>query len=209
MKRSANKSFEDFPSVTLYLNDVREILNILTESCGEVKLQTGEYHEVEPEELDELVRNTDTDRFSDIYIRTSQPYISIDLRTFGVRIYISEDNTSQRGVVSKISDILNHRQRRHFGKVTNFLSALPAIGFGAFIVAGQYKYAAAMLLIVLLSIYPVIKYQINNKVVVLTEEKNTKQSFLKRKKDDLVIALVSGSFGAAISFALVKYFGPA
>lgn len=148
-----------------------------------------------------MARNIETERFSDIYIKAFRPFISLEIRTFGVRIYISEDETTKRGIFSKIRDILKKRERRYFGKVINALSAIPAIiamSCVAFFAEGEYKYAGAMFLGAVLSIYPIAKYQTRNKVVVLTDKIDSKPSFLKRRKDNLVIGSIAASVGALI-----------
>lgn len=207
MKKTASKHFEDFPSVTLYLSDVQEILEILESECKKVILDTGNYQDVKPSELNELAKEIVNKRFPDIYIKAYDPYISIDLRSYGISVYISEDAIKQRGVVSKIRDVMNSRTRRHFGKLTNALTLLPAMAAGALVVADEYKLAGIMAAISFVAIYPVVKYQMANKVVICTENKSQRASFFERRKDELIIGLVSAAAGALISFLLVKLQG--
>ncbi|WP_143741767.1 hypothetical protein [Thiorhodovibrio frisius] len=64
-----------------------------------------------------------------------------------------------------------------------------------------------MTVLTLFMIYPVVKYQMNNKVIVISKDKELRPSFLVRKKDELIVALVAAFVGALISFVLLKYFG--
>ncbi|EIC23012.1 hypothetical protein [Thiorhodovibrio frisius] len=105
MKKTGSKSFEDFPSTTLYLNDLKDLINVLAENCEEVKIRTEGYDDISPDEIDELIENLNKEKFEDIFISAYRPYITVDLRSFGIRVYISEDNIVERGVVSKIREI--------------------------------------------------------------------------------------------------------
>lgn len=209
MKKSGSKSFEDFPSTTLYLDDLKEILSVLSANCEEVKLRTGDYDDVKPEELDELASSLKSERFQDIYIQAHHPNISIDLRSFGIRAYISEDDVIQRGVISKIREVVARKERRYFGKVLNVIGILPPAACAISFVMGEYAFSAAMLLLSFLMIFPTVKYQMAHKVIVMPENQETRTPFLKRKKDELLVALVAAFVGAIISFVLVKYFGSA
>ena len=204
MKKLTSKTFENLPAITLYLSDLREILSILADSCEEVSFRTDGYNDVAISELDELVQNIESDRFSDIHIQAYRPYISVDLRSFGAQIYINENDTTQRGVASKIIEVFKSRERRYFGKVINVLTGVSILVCAFLFGEGEYKYAGAMMLGTLLSIPQAIKYQMRNKVIILTENRNLRPSFFKRRQDDIVIALVAAAVGAILSFTLVK-----
>jgi len=209
MKTTDSKSFEDFPSTTLYLNDLKEILIVLTENCEEVKIRTEKYNDITPDEIDELIKNLNKEKFDDIFISAYRPYITVDLRSFGVSIYISEDNIVERGVVSKIREITEKNERKHFGKVSNLLPLIPASSVGIALFESEYGISALLVVLTLVMIYPVIKYQMRNKVIVITKDKELRSSFIIRKKDELIVALVAAFVGALISFALFKYLAQA
>lgn len=207
MKKSGSKSFEDFPSTLLYLDDLKDILSVLSTNCAEVRLRTGDYDNVAPEELDELVSSIKLERFQNIHIQASNPYISIDLQSYVIRVYISEDNVIQRGVISKIREVVERNERRYFEKALTVIGALPLVAFGIFVFMKEYALSAVMFLLSLMMIFPITKYQMNHKVIILTKNKENRIPFLKRKKDELLVALASASAGALISFILIKIFG--
>lgn len=209
MKKSGSKSFEDFPSTLLYLDDLKDILSVLSANCEEVRLRTGDYDDVAPEELDELVSNIKLERFQNIHIQTNKPYISIDLQSYVIRVYISEDNVIQRGVISKIREIVKRNERRYFEKALTVIGMLPLVALGILVIMKEYAFSAVMFFLSLMMIFPITKYKMNHKVIILTKNKENRIPFLKRKKDELLVALVSASVGALISFILIKLFGRA
>ena len=209
MKKAENTRFEDFPAAKLYIEDLKEILDVIGNNCEEVKLRTGEYKEVLPSEIDDLVKTLSKRRFDDIYIEAYRPYVTIDLRSYGISAYISEDNLVQHGLISKIRSIIDRRQKKYFGVVVNSLGYLPMVGFGGALAQGEWGLAGIFIALSLLMIWPMVKYQMAQKVVVLTSSISEQESFLVRRKDELLVASISALIGALVSFILVKYFGQA
>ncbi|MCG8066376.1 MAG: hypothetical protein JAY84_00820 [Candidatus Thiodiazotropha taylori] len=209
MEKSSNKSFENFPATYIYLDDLKEIMITLSDTCERVWLDTGEYKNVKLDEIDDLVDELGKERFEDIYVKAFDPYISVDLRPFNIRVYIAEDNILERGVVEKIREIVNRNRRKFFGEAIKWLAGVPAIAAGVALVEGEFELGWVMMALTLLMTYPVVKYQMTNKVIVLTKNKENRAPFVKRNKDELLVALVSATAGAIISFVLIKYFGQA
>jgi len=209
MKKSGNKRFEDFPAAKLYLDDLMELVSVLENNCGEVQIRTEDYDEVKPSELGELAASIDGNRFGDIYIKSHEPYITLDLRAFGVSAYISEDSLIQHGVIAKFREIIEKRKKKYFGTLTNILGFIPMAGFGVSIANSEWVLAAMCLGLIFLMIWPIVKFQTAHKVVVSTTPKSNERSFFSRRKDDIAVAMGSALIGAIVSFILVKYFGQA
>lgn len=209
MKKTENTRFEDFPAAKLYIEDLKEILDIIGNNCENVEFRTGEYEEVLPSELDDLVKTMNKKRFDDIYIKAHQPYVSVNIRGYGVSAYISEGSLAQHGIISKIRSIIDKRKKKYFGVVANTLGYLPMVGFGGALSQGEWGLAGIFIALSLLMIWPLVKYQMEQKVVVLTSSISETESFLVRRKDELFVALIAALLGALVSFLLVKYFGSA
>lgn len=209
MKKTGNKFFEDFPASKLYLEDLKEILGILESHCEEVTISTHEYDEVKPSEVDDLVKLIKKKRFDDLFIKAYRPFITVDIRSYGIRAYIGDDELVQHGVVSKIREIVERRKKKYFGTVVNALGYLPLVGFGGAIAQGDWTLAGIFFGLSLLMIGPIVKYQMSQKVVVLTSSISEQQSFFVRRKDELLVASIAALVGALISFLLVKYAGQA
>lgn len=209
MKKTGTTRFEDFPAAKLYIEDIKEIVNIIESSCEKVTIRTGDFDEVLPSEIDDLVTSLNKKRFDDIFISAYSPYVSVDLRSYGVSAYIGEDELVQHGIVSKIREILEKRKKKYFGSVVNALGYLPMVGFGAALTRGEWGLAGIFIALSFLMIGPIVKYQMSQKVVMLTSSVNEKESFLTRRKDELLVASISALIGALVSFILIKYFGQA
>jgi len=209
MKKIENKHFDDFPPTKLYIEDLKEILCVIENNCEEVKIRTGEYDDVSPSEIDNLVKSVHSKKFDDIYIRSYHPRLSFDFRSYGVSAYISEGDLEQHGVVSKVREIIEKRKKKYFGTVVNSFQSLPMIGFGASLIQSEWVLSAMFLAFSFLMIWPMVKYQMSHKVIILTTSNNQEKSFFARRKDELFVALIAALIGAIISFILVKYFGHA
>lgn len=207
MKKVGNKRFEDFPAAKLYLDDILEIVHVLEDSCDDVQISTGGFDDIKPSEIKELAASLGNNRFDDIYIKSYHPYISFDLRSFGISAYISEDTLVQHGIVSKFREIVEKRKKRYFGSLNNILGLFPMAAFGISVANNEWLFAALFIGLSFLMIWPLVKYQMANKVIVLNSLKRNENSLFSRKKDEILVALISAIIGALVSFALVKYFG--
>jgi hypothetical protein len=209
MKKAGNKGFADFPTAKLYLDDLLDIVHVLEESCGKVQIRTDGYDEIESSEIADFAASLDENRFSDIYIKAYEPFITFDLRSFGISAYISEDTLVQHGIVSKFREIIERRKKKYFGTLINILGLVPTAAFGISIAKGEWLFAVLFLGLSFLMIWPIVKYQMAHKVVVTTSLKRNESSFFSRKKDEILVAIGSALIGAIVSFALIKYFGQA
>ena len=209
MKKAGNKRFEDFPAAKLYLDDLLELVSVLEENCDKVQIIAADYDEIKPSEIEEVAASVNGNRFGDIYIKSYDPYITLDLRTFGISAYISEDSLIQHGVISKFREIIETRKKKYFGTLTNIFGLIPMAGFGVSIAKDEWILAGMCLGLTFLMIWPIVKFQMAHKVVVLTTPKTNERSLFSRRKDDIAVAIGSALIGAIVSFILVKYFGQA
>lgn len=207
MKKAGNKRFEDFPAVKLYLDDLLDLVRILEESCEEVQIRTEDYDEIKPSEIEEVAASVDGNKFSNIYIQSYRPYISLELRTFGISAYISEDSLIQHGVISKFREIIEKRKKKYFNALTYIGWLIPMAVFGVSIAKSEWILAGMCSGLIFLMIWPIVKFQMAHKVVVLTTFKTNELSFFSRRKDDIAVAIGSALIGAIVSFILVKYLG--
>ena len=170
-----------------------------------MKLKTGEYDDVLPDEIDNLVQALRTKQFDDIYIQGHRPFVSLDLRKSGIKAYISAGDPLQYGIISKIREIINQREKKHFGKLLNILQLLPTLAGGALLGIGEWKIGGMLIGLSFLMIWPIVSYQMAKKIVVFTSTHEQRPSLFRRKKDDLFVASISALIGAIISFILTKY----
>lgn len=114
MERVGNKRIEDFPATTLYLDDLEEIVGILAGACKRLEIKVGDYKITDAGELNLLAQKF-SGRFEHIALQGYNPYVSVDLRTYGVSAYISEDSLEQRGIVARIRDVINKGKKKNPG----------------------------------------------------------------------------------------------
>lgn len=209
MDKTGNKYIKDFPPAKLYLNDLEMLLSLFDDNCDEVTFKTGEYDNIKPSELHELVEKLNTNKFEDIYIHSRSPYMHLDLRSYGIEAYVSESNPQQLGIVAQAKDIINTRRKRYIESLSNLFINIPL--FGGFILAilGEWELTAIAFGLSFLMIWPATSYKMAHTVEVFTTPKKNHVPFFKRKKDELLIAVSSAFLGALFSFLMVKYFGQA
>jgi hypothetical protein len=207
MEKTGNKFIEDFPPATLYLNDLEEIIRLFEENCEEVTLKTNEFENVKPSELPKLIQNLHSNSFDDIYIIGRSPYVTLDLRSFGIKAYVSESNSIQLGLIAQIKDLVQKRKNKYINVIPNLLTGIPMLaGFSA-IYLEEWELTAISFGVSFLMFWPAVKYQMSKTLAVYTVPKKQELSFLKRKKDEVIIAISSAFMGALFSFLLIKYLG--
>ncbi len=208
MKKSG-KRFEDFPPSQLYIEDLKEIIGVFENNCEKVEIRTDDYDNVLSSEIDSLVDSLQSKRFDNIYIKAYRPYVTLDLKSYGISAYISEDDLIHHGIIAKVREIVEKRKKKYFSTIPNILSFLPIVGFFVTLCLREWLFSGAFLMLSFLMVGPIVKYQMAYKVIVLTSSKTQKESFFVRRKDELLVALVSALIGALITFLLVKCFGQA
>ena len=205
MEKLGNNRIEDFPATTLFYDDLSDIVSAIKEVCARIEIRTGNYKTDNTDEIGELAKKQKNDRFMDIYIQAYDPYISIDLKTYGISAYISEDAPEQRGVVAKIKEIADRGKKRHFEKLYKIpLYALVASGTVLFI-KSEYEIGAFLVALAILSIEWTVKLEMKNKVIIKTMERGSSKSFVKRKRDDITLAFIAAIFGGIVTFLVTKY----
>lgn len=207
MERTGNKHIEDFPPAKLYLNDLQEILEVFGQTCEEVTLKTSEYENVKPSEIEELIRRLDSGKFEDLYIIGRNPYVTLDLRSPGARAYVSESSAVQLGLISQIKDILQKRKKRYIIGIGYSFVGIPQLVMFVSAARGEWVLSIVAFLFSLLMIWRAVTYQMEKTLEVYTKPKIQNESFFDRKKDDVIIALISAFAGAFFTLLLMKWLG--
>lgn len=205
MERVSNKHIEDFPASTLYLDDLTEIIDTFAQACKEIEVTAGDFKITDTSELKALAAKFTDGRFADVKIQGYDPYVSLELWSFRARAYISEDSLDQRGVVSKIREVLHRQRKMRPDLVVDIASGLLlAIFIWQLIVEAYLLSTPFLLAAVALSTFSV-RMRIKNTVIVYSKNRNEVNSFFQRKKDDVLLAVISAALGAAASYAATKF----
>jgi hypothetical protein len=205
LERVTNQSFEDFPPATLYIDDVVQVIDLFLQACERLEIKSGEYKITDKSELNELVTKFPSGRFPGIQIQGYEPYVSVDFRPYGIRVYISEDTLVQRGIVAGIREIVARGKKRRADFAFNLLFYV-GIAAGTWqLMSKDYVLGGFLIGLSFLAIPLAIRSTMRNNVVVYNKTRGEIKSFFERKKDDMVLAIISAAVGALITYLLTKY----
>ncbi|MDP3083046.1 MAG: hypothetical protein Q8N44_05070 [Rubrivivax sp.] len=204
MERVSNKHDEDFPAATLYMDDVVQVLDTFAKACESVEVTASEYKITDPNELPALAAKFPQERFDDLKIQGFKPYVSLELRSYGARTYISEDTIEQRVVVTSAREVLVRCRKFKPDSIANVAYLLLAVtSVWAVMAKAHFVFFALVLAAVALLPFSV-RLRMKNTVIVYTKNRSEAKGFLQRKKDDLLLVVLSAALGAAASYAATK-----
>jgi len=106
MERKIQEHSEPLKQVLLYRDDIEQIVELLREVSSDVELSTDEHKFNDVKEWAELKR----DYFTNMHLKTRNPYVSLDLSKQSVHLYIAEDTPQSRGAFEKIKRFLMDRK---------------------------------------------------------------------------------------------------
>lgn len=204
MERVSNKHDENLPAATLYLDDVVEIVDTFAKACESLEISSGEYKTADPSELSALAGKFPGGRFDDLKIQGYKPYVSLELRAYGARTYISEDTLEQRVVVTHAREVLQRCRKIKPAILENIaFFSLVALSTAAFIAKLYIAFACLALAWALMLLFGT-RLRMKYTVVVYTKNRSEATTFWQRKKDDILLAAISAAIGAAASYAATK-----
>lgn len=128
VSRSGRPLSRSYPPVRLYLNDVKNLQELLRRLCGQATLYTGNQALSDYNQLKSSGKNI----LHDLRLEGDSPQISIVLRHDFVRVYIEEDFVFAEQAFREIESILKRGYRRIAGIFTNYY----VIIFGSLVLIG-------------------------------------------------------------------------
>ena len=195
---------EEFPPTTLYLDDLSEIINILTKACERVNVRAGEYKITDISEIEELASKFPAGRFEDVYLQGDKPYITVNLLTYGVSAYASIDTFENRGIISNVRDIVNRGKKINPALFYNSLSYIPILLCIWEFMSKEYVFGTWLIFLSIQAIFIAVKYSMKNKVIIYSRPRSQVKTFFERKKDDIVLAIISAIFGGFVAYIITK-----
>jgi hypothetical protein len=205
LERVSNKLVDDFPAATLYLDDLAEIVDTFVQACKKIDVTAGEFKIADPSELSALAAKFPDGRFADITIQGYEPYVSLELWSFRARAYVSEDSLEQRGVVSKVREVIHRRRKVRPDRVIDIAAAI-SLCIGLWQVMSKTYLLGGPLLFAAFALVPLSsRMRSKNTVLVYAKSRADSKSFFQRKKDDVLLAVIAAAFGAAASYAVAKF----
>lgn len=206
MKKIIPSRSEDLKSARLYLDDIKEIFEILFNSAENVTIETKNYMLDSMEDFTELHE----EKIHDITLSSQEPYVTVKFSPSRISLYIGKDNNESRGIFEKIKKILIKCERPFTWILHNSVAYTLCtylffclIGFSIAIKDAflSVYFSLLFILCLLWAIYGwndrfyhfstiILKYRINY------------PSFIKRNKDRIIIALISAVVSAILTWIL-------
>lgn len=207
MERIETKRFEDFPSTALYLDDLSEIIDTLAKVCRTIEVKAGDYKITDPTELPKLASQFSEGRFNGVYITGEGPYVSVDLRTSGISVYVSQDTLELRGLVAKVRDIVVRGKKRnpHLGWFFSGLSNIAMVVAVWQFMSKEYSLGALLAVLSLASIPISVSYGMKNSVIVYSQPRGSVKTFFERKRDDIALAVIAAFLGGVVTYLTTKF----
>jgi hypothetical protein len=204
-----NQQIEDFPSTTLFFNDLAEIIEIFCSACKKVEIDCGKYRITDASELEELAKKFPNGRFESIHIQGLNPYISLDLKNYKIEAYISENTIEQHGIIAQARNIILRGKKIKLDWIWNvFMGSILVIGMWLLKLKLNTQMniiGITLILEALLSVPTGVNYAMKNNVIVYTEIRSIKKGFIERNKDSLLVNIIVAIFAAALAVFIPKY----
>ena len=211
MKKINHSLRRSVTPVKIYFYDVTNIIDLLNEVEPRTLEISTKDHILSLEELKKLEK----DEINYLQITCHDPHICLEFNSSSiindVNIFVGEESTLVIGLANRIIDIL--KKRRKF--ITRFQNQTYAWGLMALyifvmIVSGVVLEknnflnvlfgAYAFVLFVLIQIlYALPSIQKN---IIVLDVKNNRPSFYKRKKDEILLVIISAAIGAMMYAAV-------
>ncbi len=193
--------------VRLYLDDLEELDTILRKAYPTVSLQAGavdvdtvgELHEVQPEDLRELVWFA-LDGLSSLYLHISPVVVSLRARRCDI---------SHRGALAQIEDLMRRRRRKlaTLSERVRYLSLLVFLALTGVVLDSEQRVLYAAWIPTLAWFWYTI-WAMTHKGVVVLERRREQRSWWRRNRDalvvGLVVAVVSAVLGSGITYLLTR-----
>ena len=206
--KESSKS-QSFPSVELFLSDLEEIYEILTETSKEINISSGEYVY---ESLRDL-RENNPQKIKKLEFQGHNPYISLSFKKSinSVWLYIGDVTKESENAFYRISAILN-KKKLPLSKFFTFpLFVIFNIIFFILlcipkdliqnIFPSKISFLSFVFLPLILSIFCFL-FSTGYLSKINLINKNKRSTFIKRKKDDIILLII----GAIIGFILNELF---
>lgn len=206
--KESSKS-QSFPSVELFLSDLEEIYEILTETSKEINISSGEYVY---ESLRDL-RENNPQKIKKLKFQGHNPYISLSFEKSinSVWLYIGDVTKESENAFYRISAILN-KKKLPLSKFFTF--PLFVIFLSIFFILlyipkdliqkispSKISSLSFVFLPLILSFFCFL-FSTGYLSKINLINKNERSTFIKRKKDDIILLII----GAIIGFILNELF---
>jgi hypothetical protein len=200
MKKSCKHITKEYRPLKIYLDNIEDIVALFQENGISYTISTDNF---EYDSITELRLNSNEKQTKTLSIKTSNPHIVLEFEPHSARIFISEDTTFTLGLYHQIDFIIKSSQRLFSITYSYFFiyAIAPLVQMLAFTsldnvlpVFIKYSFLAFWLVWFGRAFYITLFNHSNINLIY----KSSISNFFTRKRDDLIIALISGFIGAIL-----------
>jgi len=207
MKKVRKSIFETVPPVRLYINEVRELYEVVCGNSEDVVMEVEGYQLSSADELKKVpVREV-----HNLEIKGFRPMVSVELRRNTAQVYVGSGDVNGKGIASELMDILARGRAKVYFVPSGFWGTI--IGFtplwgGIFMQKAMMISVGIAWLAGCVSLMVIdFRFRFNSYSTVLLIERAEVSSFWSRNKDQLLIKGVSGVVGFAVGTIVGPVFG--
>jgi len=208
MRKLKGFNSEHLKNVVLYLDDLERIVEVFKEVTDKVDITLDSYA------LDNLseIETLDEEFFNSVSIYGIDRSLVLSIDKSKVYLAEYEGSLETRGFFEKVKKILNER-RRKFSWLFHSFWIIPILVFlSIFLIIFSNQHnnillkIIGILIIIFVIIWPGQLIGVFYRNKIYTSRKSELSSFWKRKKDDIILAIISALIGGVITLGLLKIF---
>lgn len=205
---------KEYLPVKIYVDDLEKIVAVLDDNSIKYSLETDNY---KYDSLTELINATADRKTKNLKIQTSNPYMTIEFHKMWAKIYVSVDDMLTTGLFHKIDEIINQSRRLipffysySFVWLVNILLPIESalLNRDGKLFPEYIDTTLYILWVFWLARATYIRLVKHSSIQLIKKEHVS--SFLQRKRDDLILALLSALVGAILgiigTILTTKYF---
>jgi hypothetical protein len=190
----------------LYLNDVEELVGVLSKVLRDVRIKADGYEVTDPADLPKLGR-----QIKDFTLSGFDPYVVVSLKPNQVSVYCEDGHDALgAGLLAQVEDVLR-RRRAAFGwlrPVHLMLLSLILLGASLLIPSGFPKVLVVVVglplacFLIVLNLWTA-RRDTSSRGRVYTSRSGDRVGWIQRNGDAALIALVAAVIGSAVGGVLV------
>lgn len=206
MKRKQLSVSTYFPAVTVYLNDIKEIIAILEQYPGEIEIEDEKHKYVS---LEELISQRGGHKLESLSIGIYRPHVFVDLKKsilVGSSLHADGNNDTDEGTYLRLKELLK-KKTRPASRILNYYSGLVLfflLVVGSAVIYWLLSYLAILAYASSISVLMLVAFYFGSGAAtrIWLKNKENLPGFISRNKDQLVLNILCALIGAIISAVL-------
>ena len=214
MKRTAKIKSKYLEYLSLYLDDIEQILELLKDNCESITASCEGYELEHPTEINEY-KELSKEQFKTLQIKGDTPSVTVSMyqhtMSSGVSVFIFGDDLKSLGLYTAIVDILKKRQNRFiyfYKSISAFLLITALLAFILIYLVIKYNLdpnVISVVCIVWFTIHFITTTDMpwSRFTVKLNKEySHQRTNFIIRNRDQIILLLIGALIGFGFSLLL-------